>query len=82
MLLSLLLVSLRQTGKKTKEKVNRYLNKKKKTYGANFTFFIITLRRPINPVGLVEFALCSFRPLRTVSLQNLLTAGSLFLSVA
>jgi hypothetical protein len=53
-----------------------------KTYRGICSFFIITLRRPINPVGFVEFALGSFGSLRTVSLQLLLTAGSVFLSIA
>jgi hypothetical protein len=47
----------------------------------DISFFIVTLSRPINLIGLVSFALCSLGPLCTISLQQLETAGSLFLFV-
>jgi hypothetical protein len=52
------------------------------SYRAVFSFFIITLRRPINPIGFADFTFCSLGPLCTVSLQHLLTAGSLFVFFA
>ena len=60
--------------------VNSYV--KKKGYQSVFTLLVITLSRPINPIGLVEFALGSLGPLGTVSFQQFLTASSLFLCVA